>query len=105
MSDTALSRSELVRELEELRKDYIAFSSAQDLIRQRILESTELRPPRTPMLHEWSGSRAVCGSLEMTIHAVERTILEYHTLIQKIDSGEIRNTDRPSLGVVDGGIE
>jgi len=94
-ADFSLSRLE--QELDELRRDYIAFSGAYDLLRHRLLESTELNPPRFPLLHEWSGSRAVCGSLEMAIHAIQRTIEEYNELIRKVREGEYVNTDRPTL--------
>jgi hypothetical protein len=97
-----LSLTELRREVGELRKDYVAFSTAYDMIRHRVLESTELDPPRHPQLHEWSGSRATCGALEMSIHAIERTILEYNALIEKVENGEIENSDRPALKLVDG---
>lgn len=105
ISSDGLSLSSLRREQEELRKDYVAFSKAYDTIRHRIIDSTE-STPRTPMLHEWSGSRAVIGSLELSIHSIERTIVEYGELIKSIEAGEIPNLDkRPALGVLDGGIK
>jgi hypothetical protein len=98
MSERAeFSLEQLERELVELRKDYVAFSEAYDVLRLRILESTELDPPRYPLLHEWSGSRSVFGSLEMSIHAIQRTIEEYDEIIRKVKDGEFRNTDRPVL--------
>lgn len=102
MSDEGYSLSGLYRELDELRKDFIAFSQSYDILRKRILESTEAQPARTPELHTWSGTRAVCGSLEMSIHAIERTILGYEELIQKVLSGEVKNADppKPSLTLV-----
>jgi len=100
MSEQGYSLSSLEKELDELRKDYVAFSQSYDILRQRVLESTELQPPRMPELHTWSGTRAVAGSLEMAIHAIERTILEYDVLVQKVRAGEIPNTDRPTLSIV-----
>ena len=96
------SLSALRTEREEMRKDHVAFMRAYDILRQRILESTEIRPPRTPELHTWSGTRAVCGSLEMSIHSIERTIAEFDELIRRVESGEWKNTDppRPSLSLV-----
>lgn len=103
MSSSGYSLSALEVEIGELRKDYLAFGGAYELIRQRVLESNEVQPARQPELHTWSGSRAVAGSLEMAIHSLERTILEYDALIQKVKSGEIPNTDaprRPALSLV-----
>lgn len=107
MSD-GLSLSELEKEREELRKDFIAFSRAYDLIRGRIQESTDMEDPRVPLLHQWSGSRAVCGALEMSIHAIERSVQEMDGLINKIALGEISNLDkqdRPVFLIIDGGKE
>ena len=98
--------STLEREQEEMKKDLKAFAQAYDILRQRLLESNESEIPRRPLLHEWSGSRAVVGSLELSIHAIERTLGELDIIIRGIRSGEIENLDkpgRPSLGVVDGG--
>lgn len=97
---TSLSLREITRERDELRKDLIAWKRSFDILRQRIQESAELSPPRNPQLHQWSGSRAVVGSLEMSIHAIERTIEEYGVLINKILGGEIPNSDPPPLALV-----
>lgn len=95
MSESAYSLSALEAEIVELRKDYTAFCSAYDTIRERVQESSEVQPPRYPLLHTWSGSRAVVGSLEMSIHSIERTIAEMNALIQRVRSGEVENTDMP----------
>lgn len=89
-----LSRSltALRLELEELRKDRAAFAKAYDILCSRLLESNEI-PGRRPLLHEWSGSRACVGSLEMSIHAIERTIEEHLKIIESIESGEMKNSD------------
>lgn len=100
------SLSFLTRERDELRKDLEAFKRAYDILKKRILESNETEIPRRPLLHEWSGSRAVVGSLEMSIHALERTLEEVLELVRLIQSGEIPNSDppgHPGLGVIDGG--
>jgi transposase len=94
-----LSLTELTSEREELRKDLIAWKQSYDILRRRIQESSE--QPRNPPLHQWSGSRSVVGSLEMSIHAIERTIEEYGVLINKVKNGEILNTDRPTLALVE----
>lgn len=93
MSRETYSLSALERERDELRRDYRAFGQAYEVMRSRLLESSEVTPARHPELHTWSGTRAVVGSLEMAIHAVERTIIEYGELINKIHSGEADNSD------------
>jgi len=97
----SLSLKELIREREELRKDLIAWTQAYDILCKRVRESSELETPRNPPLHVWSGSRAVLGSLELTIHAIERTIEEHGELIRRVQSGEIANKDKPGLRLVE----
>lgn len=96
----ALSLTELTREREELRKDLIAWRQSYDILRRRIRDSSELEAPRNPPLEQWSGASSVMGSLEMSIHAIERTIEEYGVLINKVKNGEIPNSDKPSLSLV-----
>ncbi len=102
MSDqpTSLSLSFLRSELSELKKDHEAFVIAYDAICRRIVESSDHSPARSPKLLEWSGSRAVCGTLELSIHAIERTIAEYESLAKKVEAGDIQNSDRPHLSLV-----
>ena len=90
------SLSWLKREIDELRRDRVALASALDIMKRRILESNELEIQRRPMLHEWSGTRAVVGSLELSLHSVERTIDEMASLILAIESGEVPDLDPPS---------
>jgi hypothetical protein len=100
------SLSALKLEREELQKDLRAFKTAYDAVCGRMLESNDLERPRRPLLHEWSGSRAVVGSLELSIHAIERTLQGTSEIIYAIENGEIDNSDKPGhpgLGVVDGG--
>lgn len=101
MSQSPLSLTELLNERDELRKDLIAWTQAYDLLRKRLMESSELEMPRNPPLHQWSGSRAVVGSLEMSIHAIERTIEQYNGLISEVQQGDIPNVDRPVLSLVE----
>ncbi len=105
IEEQTLSLMELKYEYEELKKDLYAFKSSYDTVTRRIRESAEQPRIRNPQLHEWSGSRAVCGALELSIHAVERAMAGYMDLILKVQSGEIRNSDKPVLAVVDGGPE
>lgn len=93
---TGFSLSWLKREQEELRRDRVAFASALDIMQKRILECKEMELPRTPLLHEWSGTRAVVGSLEMSLHAVERTLEEVSNFIHMIERGEVVNLDAPA---------
>lgn len=96
----SLSLKALVSERDELRQDLIAWTRAYDILRQRVRESSELETPRNPPLYQWSGSRAVMGSLELSIHAIERTIEEFNVLISQLDNGSIQNADRPGLALV-----
>lgn len=90
-----LSLRALRVERDEMQKDWLTFVGAYDLLRKRILASNEMDPPRHPLLHRWSGTAAVVGSLELSIHAIERTIAEYDELIRKVEAGEITNADPP----------
>lgn len=90
------SLSWLQREREELRRDRHAFASSLDIMQRRIVESNETEIPRRPLLHEWSGTRAVVGSLEMSLHAVERTLEEVNNLIDAIEKGDVPNLDAPT---------
>lgn len=92
------SLSWLLREREELLKDRHAFLSALDIMEKRVLASNETAIPRNPLLHQWSGTRSVIGSLEMSSHAIERTLEDVNNLIRMIESGEIPNLDpKPRL--------
>jgi hypothetical protein len=102
----SLSLITLEKEREELRKDFVAFSKAYDIVRHRLLESSEADPGRGAALERWSGTWACIGSLELTSKTIENKILGINDLIEKIQSGEIQNSDqpeRPRLGVLDGG--
>lgn len=44
-------------------------------------------------LVNWSGTSAVMGSLELSIHAVERTVEELKDILRRIDNGVIPNLD------------
>lgn len=92
----------LKREQNELQRDRHAFASALDLLRKRILESNDVAIPRHPLLHEWSGTRAAVGSLEMALHSVERTLEEINSIILAIDNNEVLNTDLPLAGPISG---
>jgi hypothetical protein len=44
-------------------------------------------------LVNWSGTSAVMGSLELSIHAIERVVEELKHLLFRIDEGVIPNLD------------
>lgn len=89
------SLSWLRKEREELLRDRYAFASALGILEKRILESNEVEIPRRPLLHEWSGSRATVGSLELALHAIERTLDQVNQLILSIEHGEALDADVP----------
>lgn len=97
---TGYSLSNLEMERTELRKDLIAFMSAYDLIRKRLLESAEEHPSRAAGLERWSGTWACIGSLELAAKSIERQILEIDELIRRVISGEAPDLDVPHLSVV-----
>jgi len=106
METQSLSLSLLQDELMELQKDRTAFASAYDLLRKRIQESLNTTRSNPP-LHKWSGSRAVMGSLEMTIAHVECSIEEHSKAIGLIRDGVIHNADKDTpvraLRIIQGG--
>lgn len=75
MTSGPFSLQELNAEIDEKTKDWRAFSEARAIIRQRLLEVRDSQSRLTP-LPEWSGTDAVLGSLDLAIHAMERTLLE-----------------------------
>jgi hypothetical protein len=76
-----VSRAQLVEELEEKTADLKAFSDAREIIRKRVLEVKDSQCQLTPLPH-WSGTDAVLGSLDLSIHAMERTIAELRFLLE-----------------------
>jgi hypothetical protein len=92
---SGFSLSWLMREREELQRDRHAFASALDTLKKRIMDSNETDIERRPLFHEWSGTRAVVGSLEMALHATERALEETSQLIMSIQNGEAVDSDAP----------
>lgn len=100
------SLSFLKRELEELRKDKKAWEQALTILKNRVVDSNDLPIPRRPILHEWSGTRAAIGSLELSLHFIEKTVEGAVELIRQVENGDVPNLDlpdHPGLGVIDGG--
>ena len=86
----------LRKEVEEKTLDWKAFSTARSIIRARVLEVRDSPSQLTP-LPQWAGTDAVLGSLDLSIHAMERTILELHELLKKVEA------EQPKFQVLEGG--
>lgn len=89
------SRAQLHLEIEEKSRDLEVFCGAREAIRMRVLEVSDSQSQLTP-LPRWSGTDAVLGSLDLAIHAMERTIEELKALMDKAPP------DRPNLRLVKG---
>lgn len=79
-----MTREELRAEIEEKRLDLDAFSKARDIIRARVVEVGDSKNSLTP-LPNWSGTDAVLGSLDLSIHAMERTLEELRGWLKRVD--------------------
>jgi hypothetical protein len=90
-SHKGLSRRVVEEELEEHRKDLAAFSGSYSLIKNRVRDVRD--EGRLMKLVEWSGTAAVMGTLELSIHAIENVIGELRDLLKRIDAGAIPNLD------------
>ena len=86
-----LSRREVVEEIEENLKDIRAFSEAYSVIHRRVQEVKD--EGRMLQLVGWSGTAAVMGTLELSIHAMERAVDELRDILRRIDRGVIPNQD------------
>lgn len=74
------SRKQLQDELEEKTKDLEAFFTAREIIRRRVVEVKDSESKLTPLPY-WSGTDAVLGSLDLAIHAMQRTVEELKVLL------------------------
>ena len=101
---TSLNLTDLKSEKAELEKDLKAFSTAYHLITSRVVESEDEAPSRYPPIRQWSGTCGVLGALELSIHALERTIEEMVVLLQRVEDGEIQDTNH-KFAVIRGGKE
>lgn len=83
--DPALLR----RQIEETSADLRAFQEAYELVRRRRQEVADHPWPEAllPRLPEWTGTDAVLGSLDLAIHAMERTIEELKQLLVATEKG------------------
>lgn len=80
-------------EIDEKSKDLAAFLQAREIVRMRVLEVKDSPSVFTP-LPTWSGTDAVLGSLDLSIHAMERTLRELHGYLKKA---------KPRFEVIQGG--
>lgn len=87
-----ISRSFVELELSEHIKDLTAFKGAYSRIHARVLEVQD--EGRLMKLVNWSGTSAVMGSLELSIHAIERTVEELKDLLKRLDAGAIIDSDK-----------
>lgn len=86
-----MSRRLLLDELGECEKDLTAFKKAYDCIHLRVSEVRD--EGRFLKLVDWSGTGAVMNSLDLAIHALERTYEEMEEILMRIDAGDIKNLD------------
>ena len=87
-----LSLKDTEEELEESKRDLVAFQGAYNVIKERVQEVKDEH--RMLKLVDWSGTAAVIGTLELTIHAVEMTVAELEDIRRRIINGVIPNLDR-----------
>lgn len=62
-------------EIREIQLDLEAFVRARDIIRARVIEVKDQVRQLTPLIN-WSGTDCVLGGLDLSIHAMERTLEE-----------------------------
>jgi hypothetical protein len=91
-----ITRALLQVEIDETKKDLEAFSVAREHIRKRHLEVQDYPVQRLlPDITNWSGTDAVIGSLDLVVHALERTLTELK------DEYEKAPPDEPKLRLVE----
>lgn len=78
-------------EIEENWRDIRAFNEAYSVIHRRVQEVKD--EGRMLQLVEWSGTAAVMGTLDLSIHAMERAVGELQDILRRIDRGVIPNLD------------
>lgn len=79
------SRETLLAEIQEKSLDLEAFQKAREIIRDRVREVRDSSSGLTPIT-EWSGTDAVLGSLDLSVHAIERTVEELRGMLAKLDN-------------------
>lgn len=94
MSDE-ISLQQMNAAIDEMVIDLKVFVQAREIIRNRVIEVLDSQNPFTP-LARWSGTDAVLGSLDLAIHAMERTISEL---------SELRKKTTPTFQIIKGGAD
>lgn len=92
--------AEVRAEIMEKTWDLQAFYKAREIIRRRVLEVKDSESKLTP-LPNWSGTDAVLGSLDLAIHAMERTLDELKGLLETAQ-GQVQNS---TFRVIRGGSD
>lgn len=82
-----MTREELRAEIDEKTEDLEAFQKARDIIRARVLAVADSQNSLTP-LPNWSGTDAVLGSLDLSIHAMERTLEELWVWLRNVEDSQ-----------------
>lgn len=78
-------------ELREHQADLKAFQDAYGCIHRRVQEVKD--ESQLLKLVDWSGTSAVMGSLELSIHSIERVVDELKRILANVDIGVIPNID------------
>lgn len=76
----------LRKEISEKSLDLAAFVEAREIVRRRVLEVRDSPSQLTP-LPFWSGTDAVLGSLDLSIHMMEGTLLDLKRLLKDARRG------------------
>jgi len=76
--------------------DLKAFQDAYGCIHRRVQEVKD--GGRLLKLVNWCGTSAVTGTLDLTIHAIERVVEGLLDILRKVDSGVIPNLDEDGDG-------
>lgn len=85
-----------MEELQESRLDLRAFQEAYGCVHRRVQEVKD--EGRLLKLVTWSGTSAAMGTLDLSIHAIERVIEELLDILRRVDSGVISNLDEDEDG-------
>lgn len=85
----AYSLKALVYTFEQLGLDWVAFAEAKIRVEQRIAAAAT----EGWRFNEWAGTDAVLGSLMLSLEHIERRREYYGDLINRVQAGEIENTD------------
>ena len=80
---------EVQTQIDETEADLQAFIEARDVIRRRVVEVRD-RPTTAllPRIHDWTGTVTVLGALDLSIHAMERTLEELKQIHKALSHGQ-----------------